>query len=111
MMTNVELALTAVLVLVIIWYVFNYEGFDVSGRVFVPEGEPRYGLRGDLLHPRSIADYYIRPDSRMRLHSSSGLMYESNFRPGTERINGCKKIGCPAGDGYSKINECWTCGN
>lgn len=106
-----------VLILVIIalmWFMkVNKENFDPHGVEFVPVGADRYGLRGDLLYRRSVSDYYIRPDRRVRLNDSSGEMYVSNFDPIDEGLKGCKKMQCPMTSrwegSYDNNDQCYNC--
>jgi signal peptidase I len=49
------------------------EGFHI--------GEPRYGLRGDLIKTSDIRYKYIYPENHFRVDKSPGVMYESRFPP------------------------------
>jgi len=88
------------------------EGFGPFSLTFVPEGYPRFGLRGDLLRRSAIDKLFIRPDRRIRLNESGGEMYESNLTPPEEGMKGCKKVACPTAYGqYDNLDQCWQCGD
>ncbi len=88
------------------------EYFDKNTVEFVALGEERYGLRGDLLRRSDIARLYMRPDRHIRLNDTSGMMYESNFKPAEEGKKGCKKTQCPEHtDEYDQLDTCWNCGH
>ena len=109
---NKETIAIVLVILLIIWLIYPFfETFDVTGMEFMPVGTDRYGLRGDLLRRSSIEKYFIRPDRNIRLSQSSGEMWESNNPPALEGIKECKKVPCPANDGYDNLDTCWKCGN
>jgi len=104
------------LAILLIWFIMNSssEGFDATGREFVPVGldRDRYGIRGDKLRRSDIARIYINPNRQIRLNPTSGMMYESNKTPCEEGIGGCKKTPCPCNTNeYDGQDSCWNCGN
>lgn len=110
---NFETELLVVLfAILLIWLLVRSktEGFDATGREFVPVGYPRYGLRGDLLHVKPISTEYIERYPNVRLSSTDVDMYESNTPPGDEGVVGCKRVDCPdTVDKYFQGDKCWTC--
>tara|TARA_Y100000782_G_scaffold115607_1_gene161502 strand:- start:23547 stop:23927 length:381 start_codon:yes stop_codon:yes gene_type:complete len=75
------------------------EGFHI--------GEPRYGLRGDLLKTSDIRYKYIYPENHFRIDKSPGIMYESRNPPHLNEGN-CKPVSCPHIFGRSD-GVCWDC--
>lgn len=116
---NIELNRNTVLiilvVLVVLWiavpYLMGMESFDSSGSIFVPEGCPRWGLRGEPLRRSCISKYFIRPDRHIMLSNSGGQMWVSNKPPGQEGMSDCRKVNCPPYDGYDQEDTCWKCGD
>lgn len=110
---NFETELLVVLfAILLIWLLVRSrrEGFDATGREFVPVGYPRYGLRGDLLHTEPISTMFIDRHPNVRLSSTNVDMYESNTPPGEEGAVGCKSADCPdTADNYFKGDKCWRC--
>ncbi len=74
------------------------EGFDKSGREFVPVGAKRYGLRGDLLKQIDIKKFYGSPDRQILLSDSGGEIWDSSYTPAQQGIKKCKKVKCPSKD-------------
>lgn len=100
-----------VIIILALWVLYPiFEGFDASGREFVPVGALRYGLRGEPLRAESIRKNFIRPDRQIRLSESNSEMWESNDSPGSEGMKGCRKVKCPQNDGYDNTDTCWKCG-
>lgn len=101
------------LVIVFLWWVLKpkSEMFGPNGRVFVPVGHDRYGLRGDLIRRVDFNDkVYIGQDRQNRLHHTGGLMYESDYSPEEEGLKGCNKTQCPCGpNDYTANDTCWQC--
>lgn len=108
---NKELIIIIALVVFALWVLYPFfENFDATTSEFVPYGADRYGLRGNLLHRRSIKDFYIRPDRRVRLSLSGGDMWESNYSPSEVGIKDCRQVKCPE-QGYDNIDVCFQCGS
>jgi hypothetical protein len=108
--------LTLVILLCLFIYLFttNYkytgyisESFDSTGRSILPIGYPDYGLRGDRLRWRDIADYYISDHQQVRLNHSGGSIYESSCPPSKLGEIGCGQTLCPYG--YDEKDTCWRC--
>jgi len=100
------------LVILFLWWLlgFKMEMFDKTTTEFVPVGEERYGLRGDLLRSSNIDKYYIRPDRKIRLNNSHNWMYASNYTPAQENIKGCKVEKCPTNTNeYDNLDTCYQC--
>tara|TARA_Y100000766_G_C18897368_1_gene601631 strand:+ start:1507 stop:1941 length:435 start_codon:yes stop_codon:yes gene_type:complete len=73
------------------------EGFEI--------GEPRYGLRGDLLKTSDIKHKFIYPTSHYRIDNSPGPMYEGRHEP---MENKCDIVDCPEYyDNPDKV--CYSC--
>lgn len=107
---NKEVIVIFLLILLALWVLYPFmEGFDATGTEFAQLGRPRYGLRGNPLRQIDIANYYMRPDLRIRISESGGKMWESNNSPMAEGIKDCHKIPCPA-NGYDSIDVCFQCG-
>nr|QBK88572.1 MAG: hypothetical protein LCMiAC01_02490 [Mimivirus LCMiAC01] len=110
---NRETIIIIIVLVVILWLLYGrrMEGFDQDTVMFVPVGEPRYGLRGDLLDTRDIRYNYISPVRHIRLHNSNNQMWESDNPPSEEGIKDCGKVPCPINtDEYDKMDTCWKCG-
>jgi hypothetical protein len=111
------IALAILFACVLTTYCKQIEGFSDDMRTFVPVGEQRYGLRGNLLRTRPRTDYYIRPDRHIRLSDSGAEMYESNYSPVEEGATGCVRVQCPrlndstpeVWSGYDEQDQCWNC--
>jgi hypothetical protein len=71
--------------------------------------EPRQDLRGFPIYTSDIKHKYIYPDNNWRLHDSSGVMYESRWRP-HETEGNCGKNPCPP-IFDRKDTTCWNCNN
>jgi hypothetical protein len=89
---------------------YKNESFDAKSVEFVPVGEARYGLRGDLIRTGDIAQHYINPERQIALHPSSEIMWESDYAPHEEGIKGCNKVNCPVNPSFDKMDSCWQCG-
>lgn len=55
---NIALIILLLLVCIIATYSNKYEPFDATNTMFVPLGQPKYGLRGEPLSIRAIDDCY-----------------------------------------------------
>ena len=110
-MFNKETIIVIIVIILVLWVLYPlFEGFDASGREFVPIGCQRYGLRGEPLRTSDIANTFIRPDRQIRLSNTDGEMWESNYPPSAEGIKNCRKVKCPQNDGYDNLDTCWKCG-
>ena len=96
-------------VLFLCGFFMNMEKFDAEGLVYMPVGEERHGLRGDLLNRLDISRNYIRPDRHIRLSRSNDIMYESDVPPYMEGLNKCQKVECPNNGYFDKSDTCWKC--
>lgn len=113
---NRNTVLITILVLIALWLILpmiwtSPESFDSSTSVFVPEGCPRWGLRGEPLRRSCISKYFIRPDRHIMLNNSGGQMWVSNKSPGQEGMSDCRNVKCPPYNGYDQEDHCWKCGN
>ena len=100
--------------ILIVWLIVSFrngnEGFDSTGCASVPIGEPQYGLRGDLLRTSSIDSIFIKANPHVRLHHTNNEMYDSNYPPSKEGIEGCNQVDCPCtADNYYEGSPCWKC--
>jgi len=104
---NVVIAI--IVIILVIWLLRPYfERFDDISSVSLPVGSPLYGLRGEPLRYRSITDNYISPRRQVRLSQSNGDMWDSDFTPAQEGIEGCYNVPCP-NVGYDAQDTCWKC--
>lgn len=102
---NKILCIVVVVLVLMMNFKVTLESFNSNGTEFVPVGDARYGLRGELLDRRDINRYFIKPNRDIRLHSSSGQMYESDFPPAK-----CEKVPCPSNrSAYGMDDTCWRC--
>ncbi len=107
---NKKMILVLVLLVAAWWFMTrSSEGFDGTTSEFVPVGDDRYGLRGDMLRRSDISRLYIRPDRQVRLHHTNNPMYESNFSPEGEGPKSCRISQCPSGTEYDATDRCYTC--
>lgn len=101
------------LAIALIWYLMTRksEAFDETGSEFVPVGQERYGIRGDLLSRSSIANNYLSPNRNIVLNPSTGQMYTSNNPPTMQGHPNCKQTKCPSNlNDYDATDTCHTCG-
>jgi hypothetical protein len=96
---NTVIVLSILFLFVMATMSYQTEGFHI--------GEPRYGLRGDLLKTSDIRYKYIYPENHFRIDDSPGIMYESRNPPHLKEGN-CKAVSCPHIFGRTD-GMCWNC--
>lgn len=114
---EVKVIIVFVVILFFMWIMFPRvmtlsEPFDSTDTEFIGVGQPRYGLRGDKLQRSCALNNYMSPYKQVRLNLYGAEMYSSNHTPIEEGKKECRKVPCPTyGDGYDKMDTCWTCGS
>src|SRR3990172_10896698 len=107
MCNNIVIAI--IVIILVVWVIYPYfEGFHAAEYALSPLGHPQYGLRGDRLRTSSIDNFYISPQREIRLSQSNGEMWESDYSPMEQGMQGCYKVECPS-IGYDEQDTCWKC--
>jgi hypothetical protein len=97
------------IIIIGLWVLYPYfEGFDITTTEFVPVGAPRHGLRGDLLKQHWIGQDFRSDYRQVLLSDSNGEMWESDYSPAQQGIQGCGTVPCPV-NGYDKMDTCYKC--
>lgn len=115
---GIKVIIVFVVILFFLWIMFPCntnqmsEPFDSTDTEVMAVGQPRYGLRGDLLDRSCILKYYMSPNRQVLLNNYESEIYTSNYSPVEQGRKDCKKVPCPTyGDGYDSRDTCWTCGS
>lgn len=113
-LTKIIIVIVAVIIAVWLFrmlYKKFTEGFDATGTEFVAVGQPRYGLRGDLLRTSPITNNYMDANRNIRLSQSGSDMWEADESPVDDHIPDCRQVACPGKVGYGPTDKCWQCGS
>lgn len=119
-MVNILLVTAIILIIMVIvisyFSVYTKESFDQMGNEFVGLGQQRYDLRGFPLNRIKTDEYYIRPDSQIKLNGTNGFVWEANMSPIEQGVPNCAKVTCPSYDSnydnmdvYDKQDVCYKC--
>lgn len=119
-MVNILLVTAIVLIIIVIvisyFSVYTKEPFDQYGNEFVGLGQQRYDLRGRPLNRININEYYVRPDSQIKLNGTNGFVWQANLSPIEQGDSNCAKVTCPSYESnynnmevYDKQDVCYKC--
>jgi len=99
-----------ILVLYVLWrLLFSREFFDSSTTEFVPEGDARYGLRGNLLNTKSIQTLFYPADRNVRISNAGADMYQTLNVPESQSNQKCNKMACPTNADFNCLDTCYSC--